>query len=226
MLAAAVVAPGALLAAPLQQAFSNFMVGIETSKVMPDTESAGGEGRRVRYGASHRHQADSAGGGGAHPRMIATARLSAGEGLLKLTDLQTDVLNTSLAGATTLVGDDDGDGLMSKSQARPIMEETSSASATVGRSSGGGFGGGFGGGSSGGGSGGGAPGAESSGSAGLGGSAAGPDTPTDDPSLLGDAPAAPSAAPEPAAWVSLILGFGLVGSVLRARRRDIPLAQR
>ncbi|MGZ3377146.1 MAG: DnaJ domain-containing protein [Phenylobacterium sp.] len=54
------------------------------------------------------------------------------------------------------------------------------------------------------------------------GSALGPDSPAGHLPQLGNGLGALSAAPEPAAWVSLILGFGLTGAVLRRRRSEAP----
>jgi hypothetical protein len=110
---------------------------------------------------------------------------------------------------STLIGDDGGDELMSKRQHQAVIEETSPSFAIGGGSLGGGFGGGMGGG---------APLAGSPGASGLGQSTPEPDPLTDKLAQLGDKAGAPSAAPEPAVWVNLILGFGLTGAMLRKRR--------
>jgi uncharacterized membrane protein YgcG len=216
VLAVVVLAPGVLLAAPLKHAFANFMVGANPDATAVDEEPVGdGGGAHRRADALHRHAAGSTGAGRA-THVPAAASPWARVGMLKLADLQTDILNSSDDADATLVGDGGGDDLMSKRRDPISADLTSGSFVMSGHSQGGGFGGGLDAGGGGGGSGGRAAPARSE-TAGLGNSTPGPDTLTDDPSLLGTAPGALSGAPEPAAWISLILGFGLTGAVLRRR---------
>ncbi|MGZ6014466.1 MAG: PEPxxWA-CTERM sorting domain-containing protein, partial [Phenylobacterium sp.] len=140
--------------------------------------------------------------------------------LLRLADFETSVAGGSDAAAATLSGDDGEYALMASAQAQSLDDMTSGPAAIGGGARGAGSGGGFGGFG-----GGGAAGAQAGtppGGADPAGSALGPDSPAGHLPQLGNGLGALSAAPEPAAWVSLILGFGLTGAVLRRRRSEAP----
>jgi hypothetical protein len=151
---------------------------------------------------------------------IATPR-SAREGLLKLTDMAAATSDSPDETAATLAGDDGDDTLMAAAGSQSFANAISGSNdvggmARGGASSGSGWGG-FGG-IGDGGSAGAQAGATTGGSS-LAALTPGPDAVTSDPSLLGVSPGGLSAAPEPAVWVSLILGFSLTGAMLRKRRQ-------
>jgi len=220
-LAALVLAPGVLLAAPLRQALDNLVVATTASKVMLDLEPLMDEGRVHRRAESHRHIADGEGGGGgvARPPVLTEARQSAREGLLKLADFQATVASQGTDGA--LVGDEQDDGALMAAGGRRSSDMASDASAIGGAApirASSAYGGGFGSGLGGGGGVGARAGALADGSpAGPGGSISGSDDATPALTPLSNGLSALSAAPEPAAWMSLILGFGLTGAMMRRR---------
>ncbi|MGZ6038462.1 MAG: PEPxxWA-CTERM sorting domain-containing protein [Phenylobacterium sp.] len=222
-LAVLVLAPGVLLAAPLRQAFSQFMVTASDSKTTPSFEQVLDEGRARRHAQSRRPVSGVAGAGGraALARSVVATAQPGRDGLLRLADFETGVAGGSDAAAATLSGDDGEDALMASAQAQSLDDTTSGPAVIGGGARGAGSGGGFGGF----GGGGGAAGAQAGtppGGADPAGSALGPDSPAGHLPQLGNGLGALSAAPEPAAWVSLILGFGLTGAVLRRRRSEAP----
>lgn len=233
-LAALVLVPSVLFAAPLKAAFDNLLVATE-NKVALDGQPLGEDGSLLRRAASHRGPAGGEGGGVApgRPLVLVAARRSTHDGLLKLADFQSTMASQ---GADTVLGDDasDGDLMTATHRAAADMASVSSdigpAQIRAASGRGGGFGSGLGGGDGGIGAQAGRPGGapDAAGAAGPGGSTAGlGDDGAAGLSPLGSGLSTLSAAPEPAAWVSLILGFGLTGAVLRRRRRDArPAAQR
>ena len=226
VLAALVLAPGVLLAEPLQQAFANWVIVADAPT--PATAGFEGEGGAPSLRRdSYRPHRDAASAVGRTTRGAVAVAPPCDLPFLKLADLQ-EALPSGGADQTATLGDDDGLGV--QTQAHTSAGDGLMAGQTMGdgRSLGGGvFGsGGFGGGlASGGMGGGGGPGAAGSpGPLASSTQAAGPDAGTSlfglDPSQLANAPDALSAVPEPTTWVSMILGFGLIGAARRRRRGE------
>ena len=225
VLAALVLAPGVLLAEPLTQAFANWVIVDDAPT--PVTAAFEGEvGAPSIPRDSYRPHRDAASAVARATRGAVAVAVAPPRDLpfLKLADLQ-EALPSGGADQTATLGDDDGLGVQTQAHTSAGDGLMAGQAMGGGLSLGGGAfrSGGFGGGMGMGGGGG--PGAAgSSGPLASSTQAAGPDVGTSlfgvDPSQLANAPDALSAVPEPTAWVSMILGFGLIGAALRRRRGE------